>query len=272
MRILRNLTNLSFIILAFISCNDGPKVISAENTNVNIETSSGIFSEENNTILDQTLSDRSSFTEDLHTVIIQEVLPASRYVYLKVTEGRNEFWIATRKDEVKVGESYFYKGGLLKTNFESKEYKKVFDTIYLVSNLVAQNHGNNGGNLTADFSENKSTSASPSEKKNIPTHTEDIVQHKGSIKIADLVANPSAYNGKTLQITGKCVKVNPNIMNRNWIHLQDGSKDDYDLVVTSSTFVPEGKTVTIKAEVSLDRDFGAGYRYDLILENGIIIE
>ena len=61
-------------------------------------------------------------------------------------------------------------------------------------------------------------------------------------------------------------------MNRNWIHLQDGSKNDYDLVITSDTFVPEGKIITIQALVSLNRDFGAGYSYDLILENGTIIE
>ena len=61
-------------------------------------------------------------------------------------------------------------------------------------------------------------------------------------------------------------------MERNWIHVKDGSKDDYDLVVTSNTFVPEGSKITIKATVSLNRDFGAGYTYDLILENGILVQ
>jgi len=60
-------------------------------------------------------------------------------------------------------------------------------------------------------------------------------------------------------------------MKRNWIHLKDGSKDDFDLVITSDTFVPEGKVVTIKATVTLNKDFGAGYKYDLILENGTIV-
>ena len=60
-------------------------------------------------------------------------------------------------------------------------------------------------------------------------------------------------------------------MGRNWIHIKDGSKDDYDLVITSNTFVKEGSMITIKATVTLNKDFGAGYKYDLILENGIII-
>ncbi|MCB0471462.1 MAG: hypothetical protein KDC56_00225, partial [Flavobacteriaceae bacterium] len=62
------------------------------------------------------------------------------------------------------------------------------------------------------------------------------------------------------------------IMDRNWIHLRDGSKDDYDLVITSTEFVPEGTVVTMKGVVTLNKDFGAGYSYDLILENGSVIK
>ena len=269
-----NLKTYYFISIALVtlllSCNNKPKVITA-NADTPV-SSSGIFSEEN-TFETSVNTDTGGFTDNLHTVVVSEILPTQKYVYLKVKGNGKPFWIATGKQDVKVGETYFYRNPLLKTNFESKEYKRVFDTIYLVTNIVAQNHGNNTGNLKADFSEaNEKSTTTSEEKVTIPTHTEKIVQYKGSIKISEIVANPSAYEGKTVQITGKCVKVNPNIMNRNWIHLQDGSKNDFDLVVTSNTFVPEGKTVTMTAEVSLNRDFGAGYRYDLILENGIVVE
>ena len=109
-------------------------------------------------------------------------------------------------------------------------------------------------------------------KEDIPTHTEKAIVHKGTIKISDLVSDPKKYEGHTVQLSGKCVKVNPNIMNLNWIHLQDGSKDDFDMVITTNTFVPEGKLITIRAVVSLNRDFGAGYKYDLILENGTLVQ
>jgi hypothetical protein len=257
-------------ILLLLSCNNNPTVISAT-TDIPVSPS-GIFSEEYD---DETNlnPDAYSFTDNLHRVVVSEVLPTKKYIYLKVKGNEKSFWIATGKQDVKVGETYFYRNPLLKTNFESKEYKRVFDTIYLVRSLIAQKHGNNTGNLKADLSEvtEKNTNITE-EKVTIPTHTENIIQHKGSIKIAQIVANPSAYEGKTVQISGKCVKVNPNIMKRNWIHLQDGSKDDFDLVITSNTFVPEGKIVNIKAQVSLNRDFGAGYRYDLILENGVVVE
>ncbi len=262
--------SLIFIAMLFATCNNGPKVITSNET-PSQKYDSGIFSEDNKEVVDSPQKS-GSFTENLHTVVISKILPTEKYIYLNVTEGGKQYWIATGKQQVNVGETYFYRDGLLKTNFESKEYNRVFDTIYLVSKFVPKDHGGNTSNLTTGSSEGFSTKTEESQKETIPTHTEDIKQHKGSIKISELVANPSAYQGKTVQITGKVVKVNPNIMDRNWLHLQDGSKNDFDLVVTSSTFVPEGKTITVRAEVGLNRDFGAGYRYNLILEKGVILD
>jgi len=256
---------LTIILCVVVSCKKDPKVISPSSKDNKVEKSSGIFSEEPSS--ESNKSSNPSFSEDLHKVVVNEVLPTSRYVYLNVNEGEKQFWVATRKQDVKKGRTYYYKGGLLKTNFESKEYNRVFETIYLVSSLVEENHSNNSGVLNKGDSKGTPTSA---EKEVIPTHTEKIIEHKGSIRIADLVKNPKNYEGKTIQISGKCVKINAGIMNRNWIHLKDGSKDDFDLVVTTDTFVPEGTIITVKAMVSINKDFGAGYKYNLILENGLV--
>jgi len=256
----------TILLCVVLSCSKGPKVISKSNDAQNTQKSTGVFSDEPSG--ESIPNTNQSFTDDLHTVVVNEILPTSRYVYLNVKEGEKQFWIATRKQDVSIGKTYFYKGGLLKTNFESKEYDRVFETIYLVSNLVAENHSNNTGVLNKSYT--KPTQGT-SKKVVIPTHTEKIIEHKGSIKIAELVKNPKKYEGKTIQISGKCVKINPGIMNRNWIHLKDGTKDDFDLVITSNTFVKEGFIVTIKATVTLNKDFGAGYKYDLILEDGVIV-
>lgn len=254
--------------LLILSCNNGPKVITAQSDNEPAPVgSSGIFDLDQSTSGSTESATGSGFTEDLHQVVVQEVLPATRYSYLKVTEAGNEFWIAVRKQEITKGATYFYRNGLLKTNFESKEYNRIFDRIYLVSNLVPEQHGGNTSSPPSDR-----TDAATIQKEMIPTHTEKDIQHKGSITIAQLVENPEEYKGKSVQLSGTCVKINPNIMNRNWIHLKDGSRDDFDLVVTSNTFVPEGAKVTLKGVVNLNRDFGAGYTYDLIVENATVIE
>jgi len=210
----------------------------------------------------------SSFKDDLHTVTVNKILKTKRYLYINVTEKGNlkPYWIATRIINVKIGKTYFYKGGLLKTNFESKEFKRVFDKIYLVSSsLVPANHGNNPGFNLVDTNNN----VVKSKQSKIKVSKKIVV--KGSIKIADLVKNAEKYKGKRVQISGTCTKINAGIMNRNWIHLADGSKDDYDLVITSNEFVKEGDVVTIQAIVTLNKDFGAGYKYDIILEKGTVI-
>ena len=94
----------------------------------------------------------------------------------------------------------------------------------------------------------------------------------GSIKIAELLTKADAYAGKIVQITGTCTKINIGIMGRNWIHLKDGSKDDYDFIVTSDVQVTEGSIVSMRGVVALNKDFGAGYKYEFILEEGELVQ
>ena len=236
------------------SCNRGPKVISPSEPNSS-EEGTGLFSTDASTPIPD--ESQHMVEGDVHSVVVMEVLPTARYVYLRVKEGSDEFWIATIKREIEVGKTYFYRDGLLKTNFESKEHNRVFDRMYLVSTLLQHDHGDR-------TSSQESESSQPAINGNI-----DV---KGSIKIADLVANPKKYEGKVIQISGKCVKVNPNIMGRNWIHLKDGSKDDFDLVITCSSAVHEGHLVTMIGKVALNKDFGAGYQYPIILEEGEFVQ
>lgn len=246
--------------LVMTACNDGPKVI--EPTTKTAE-SSNLSTEQGHH--KNALSDTK-----LHAVVVQEVLPTTRYVYLKVEEGQDEFWIAAEKRDVKKGETYFYKGGLLKTDFESKEYNRIFKEIYLVSNLVSEEH-----HASLTKTEPKGTSVKEkamATKEDIPTHTDKEITHKGLITIAELLKDPKKYEGHSVEIRGTCVKINPGILGRNWLHLQDGSKDDFDLVVTSNALVPKGAEVTIHAVVVLNRDFGSGYTYELLLENGTLVE
>ena len=200
---------------------------------------------------------------DRHTVVALETLPTSKYIYVRVKEGQEEFWLATILQEVNVGRSYFYRGGLLKTNFESKEYNRTFDKLYLVSQLVPSDHGNSVGGSGAA----PSTSPIPSAVAPLPP-----LDVPGSTKIADLIADPKSFGGKTIQVSGTCTKVNPNIMGRNWIHVKDKSKGDPELVITTDAPVAEGQVVTIIGTVVLNKDFGAGYKYDILLEGGRLVK
>lgn len=64
------------------------------------------------------------------------------------------------------------------------------------------------------------------------------------------------------------MKYNKQIMHKNWIHIQDGTdySGKFDLTVTSMDSVQVGNTVTFKGIIRLNKDFGAGYVYDVIME------
>lgn len=199
---------------------------------------------------------------DVHQVLAKEILQAERYTYLKVQEGQRLFWIATSKMEAQTEKMYLYRGGLLKTNFESQEFKRVFDTIYLVSHIIdaTQHPGGNmqGGGALSSGNMSEST-ASP---VNMPVSAD-------AISIKDLFANKKKYEGKQITVAGECVKVNNGIMGRNWVHLQDGSIAEgkkLDLTVTTDQLIQPGSKVALQGKVTLNKDFGAGYRYDIIVE------
>jgi len=69
------------------------------------------------------------------------------------------------------------------------------------------------------------------------------------------------------------VKFSPEIMGKNWIHLQDGTgvSGANDLTVTTSATAQTGDTVTISGVLVTDKDFGYGYSYDVIVEDAEVV-
>ena len=244
MKHLCNILILTTITLA--SCDSKPKVITAEPASPIAEV--------------QIESSQATAGNDMHQVTVVEVLQADRYTYMKVKEKLNEFWIATSKLDAKVGESYFYQGGLMKTNFESVEHERVFDVIYLVSKIL---------NASDHPGESMET------EHNHPIETETgataIPNVKGALKLADLFDHKEKYQGKNITVTGIIVKANYGIMNMNWYHIQDGTKLGgklCDFTITTDENIPLGAPVAFDGKIVLNKNFGAGYVYDLIMENG----
>jgi hypothetical protein len=88
--------------------------------------------------------------------------------------------------------------------------------------------------------------------------------------IAEVFAQRTALKEKPVTIRGKVVKYNEQIMGRNWIHIRDGSGTagkDNDLTVTTADKATVGDVVVVKGKVQVDKDFGAGYSYPVIVED-----
>jgi hypothetical protein len=92
--------------------------------------------------------------------------------------------------------------------------------------------------------------------------------------VAALNQGMAGLAGKTISAQGKVVKVNNGIMGRNFVHVQDGTGDaakgTNNLIVTSKQTAAVGDQVTVSGVVVLNRDFGAGYSYPLLIEDASI--
>jgi len=201
-------------------------------------------------------------------VKVLDVVQTSAYTYLYVSNNTAEYWIAVRSMEAREGEEYYIAGLLEMENFYSKELDRNFEQIWFVSEIsknpisLGQGEGEMGGPTT----DQKDKPASDTKLDiNLPPL-------KGSIKIAELYANREKYSSKDVKLVGEVTRFNSGIMNRNWVHIQDGSdhNGNYDLTATTSDFVNVGDQVIVEGKLTLDRDFGSGYFYSLIVEDATV--
>lgn len=194
-----------------------------------------------------------------HEVKVLEHIPGQRYSYLNVEENGKAYWVATMREEFAVNESYAYNEGIEKMEYTSTELQRTFDRIILVSKLFP----------VSDHESHAHANSSNSATKIAPTQ-EKVIVPKSSTPIKKIVENSKLFKNKSVEVTGRVVKVNPGIMDRNWIHLQDDTKNEFDFVCTSNQDIPVGHTVTLKGVITLNKDFGAGYSYDIIMENATV--
>lgn len=240
------------LLIVAVSCKQGPR----EQGPFPVEPKTSVADAHKNVVM------------DIHKITVKETIPGGKYLYLKVVEGDTEYWAATAKSDIKPGETYLYNEALIQNNFESKELQRVFDTIYLITRLIPES---DGGSLEPikEVSEPPAEALKSKSKKGF--HSSPLSGKATTLTIAELLEDPGAYEGKVVEISGTCTKINEGILGRNWLHLKDGTADGEDLVMTSSDAIDPGTEVTIRAIVNLNRDFGAGYSYDIILEDGKII-
>jgi len=92
--------------------------------------------------------------------------------------------------------------------------------------------------------------------------------------VAEVFGKRAELKDKVVVVRGKVVKYSPEIMGKNWLHLRDGSGSDADgnndLLVTTSASSSLGAVVTVKGTVRLDKNFGAGYAYPVMIEEATL--
>ena len=203
---------------------------------------------------------------------VLETMDAGGYTYVFIETDEDKHWMATQQTAVQVGDTVQAPQGMPMANFESKSLNRTFDVVYFLSGLE---------NLSApDLAESQPGIALPESHPSIGNAVEtpaadiSVIELEAGQNIAYVYANKDALANQQVSLRGKVVKYNAGILGWNFIHIQDGTGDaadgSNDLTVTSKATTAMGETIVVTGTILLDKDFGAGYRFPLLMEDANI--
>ena len=112
----------------------------------------------------------------------------------------------------------------------------------------------------------------PPSKEKVTFDFSGLERPEGGKTVAEIFAERTALSGKAVTIRGIIVKYTPNIMGKNWLHVRDGTgaAGTDDLTVTTAAKLKAGDRVVIKGKLAVNKDFGAGYKYEVIVEEATV--
>ena len=221
---------------------------------------------------------------------------ASRYTYVQIDTGREKVWAAGPIATIQVGDRVSVATTLPNPNFYSPTLKKTFDLLYFVEAFTPVT---GGASVTAGASAcsgamctngvcpsgtctngacPKDAACSMASVKPVAAPAaavsfDGIQKPAGGKTVAEVWAEKGALAGKPVVVQAKAVKVVSNILGKNFVHLRDGTGAEgaNDLTVTTRDNVKVQSIVTASGTLTTDKDFGAGYRYDVILEDATVV-
>ncbi len=98
-----------------------------------------------------------------------------------------------------------------------------------------------------------------------------ITKAEGGKNVFEVYTEKSELANQKVAVRGKVVKTNAGIMGKDWLHVRDGSgeegKNDLTVTTTAQPLPNVGDTVLVTGTVVLDKDFGMGYQYPVLVED-----
>jgi hypothetical protein len=198
---------------------------------------------------------------------VVETMDGGGYTYAQLEKDGKKTWVAYTTRETHVGENLAFRSCLLMSDFQSTALKRKFEEILFCDPPAKPSVA--AKSVTGKKSPGSGGAAAAAGKIKV-----EKAEGANAYTVAEIFAKRGSLNGKQVVVKGKVVKVASGIMNRTWIHLQDGSGSDkqknHDLVVTSTESAEIGDVVTVSGTLAKDKDFGSGYKYDVIIEKGSV--
>ena len=205
------------------------------------------------------------------TGTILETMDSGGYTYMKLKTPGAEVWAAVNQAKVAKGSTATVVNAVEMRNFESKTLHRKFDSILFGTLGEAPAKGGAAPPSKAETQAMMAAQHSAAASGPADIGPVKVAKAVGGKTIAEIFAEKAALKDKEVAVRGKVVKYTPEVMGKNWIHLRDGSgsreKKNDDITVTTKGTAAVGDVVLVKGTVKLDKDFGAGYSYAVILED-----
>ena len=239
---------------------------------------------------------------------IIESKDVTNYTYLLLEDKTGKVWAAIPKTPVKTGDEIAISDIAVMKDFHSKTLEKTFDLILfavpsegcpfkgsegeIVSEMppammppaaapqgtmpppAAMPHGTMPqavaphGTMPAMGDSSKKSKAAPQDIKVSKAVGED------AYTIEEIYSKKEELSQKTITVRAIVVKFMPQIMEKNWIHIQDGTgsaeKGNNDIAVSTLETAKIGDEVIIKGTLGIDKDFGMSCAFGMLIEEASI--
>jgi len=216
-------------------------------------------------------SSRSPVASESLTGTVIETVNAAGYTYVHFDSGSEKVWAAAPEFVVDVGETVTISAPMPMRDYYSKTLDRTFELVYFVSRVEVEGAERRpaepGSGRHSWDRTGRGAAASVAE-----VDVSGVEKAVGGNTIEELYAGKADLAGQEILVRGRVVKFLSGIMGKNWLHLRDGTgvPGSDDLTVTTDAMVETGDTVLVRGRVAADKDFGYGYKYELIVEDAEI--
>ncbi|MBE9536404.1 MAG: hypothetical protein IMF07_04425 [Proteobacteria bacterium] len=205
--------------------------------------------------------------------VVVSTLQAGSYTYIELDQGDKVVWIAGPATSLKKGDKIRTSTGSEMHDFFSKTLRRNFPVIFFVGRISTEETSDPPAKKKEDVAEEEKVTIKRAEKAPSPSEGE-VASAVGVYTLADVFNQKVNLQDKEIKVRGKIVKSSGFILGKHWYHIQDGTDmgpHNADLVMTTDKEVESGDVIEAVGILKLNRDFGSGYKYPIILENAKVV-
>jgi hypothetical protein len=211
------------------------------------------------------------------TGIVREHVDVSQYTYLHLATDAGNTWAAVYRAPVKNGALVTVEHASAIHGFHSTELGRDFDEIWF-GVLPGHEHAPAPGAAASADHGSRGPDVPPAPSTAAPSPSAPTAKggsaSRATMPIADLAKGAASLDGKVVTVAGRVVKENDGILDRNWIHLQDGSGSaadgTNDVLVTTDVTAKVGDQLIVTGTLRTNQDFGSGYAYKFMIEKASV--